>query len=259
MSAIDNKKNLDEIVFENRNQEYGAYDIRKKYRAALFKGLALAVLIILASVLTPFLMARINKSIDIRMDATITVERYDNLDKPDDIKIPEAEEEKQLIEKVSFTTINVVDSEEDFDYAAFDSLMSKVDNGEVSDIDELAYKVDVDLVTSDVVVEPDPVLFAEEPAEFKSGNQGIMDTIRKYLVYPQAAVEANIEGKVFVRFVVGLDGEISRVELARGAHPLLDNEAKRVVQYLKGWKSAKQNGRLVPMWFTLPINFQLSH
>ena len=54
--------------------------------------------------------------------------------------------------------------------------------------------------------------------------------IFKHLKYPKEAQEKNIQGRVTVQFVVETDGSISNVKVARSAHPLLDEEAVRVIK-----------------------------
>ena len=83
------------------------------------------------------------------------------------------------------------------------------------------------------------------------------DYLNKHIIYPDAARENNITGKVIVRFVVNEDGSITDVQVARGVDPSLDNEAKRVVATFPKWKPGKQNGKAVKVYFTLPIVFTL--
>jgi len=75
--------------------------------------------------------------------------------------------------------------------------------------------------------------------------------------YPDAAKEANIDGRVIVKFVVNEDGNVSDVQIVRGIGGGCDEEAKRVVQSMPKWKPGKQNGKPVKVYFTLPIVFKL--
>jgi TonB family protein len=63
---------------------------------------------------------------------------------------------------------------------------------------------------------------------------------------------------VFVTFVVKSDGSIGDAKIARGAHPLLDNEALRVVSSLPTWKPGRQKGEAVSVSYTIPVKFSLN-
>ena len=81
--------------------------------------------------------------------------------------------------------------------------------------------------------------------------------LAKNMKYPAVAQENNIQGRVIVKFVVNPDGSISDVTVVRGIGGGCDEEAKRVVQAAPKWKPGKQNGKAVPVYFTLPITFNL--
>ena len=81
--------------------------------------------------------------------------------------------------------------------------------------------------------------------------------IAKNVKYPMIAQENNIQGKVFVQFVIEKDGSVSDVKVARSVDPSLDKEAIRVVKAMPKWKPGKQRGKPVRVSYTVPINFQL--
>jgi periplasmic protein TonB len=83
------------------------------------------------------------------------------------------------------------------------------------------------------------------------------DFLNKTIHYPDSARVHNIEGRVIVKFVVNEDGSISDCSIARGVDSYIDAEALRVVRSFPRWKPGHQNGKLVKVYFTLPINFRL--
>ena len=104
-----------------------------------------------------------------------------------------------------------------------------------------------------------PVFFiVEEMPEFPGGDAALRAYIASSVKYPQIAQENGIQGKVYVNFVVGKDGGISNVKIARGVDPSLDKEAIRVVTNLPKWKPGKQGGKPVRVSYTVPINFVLN-
>ena len=95
----------------------------------------------------------------------------------------------------------------------------------------------------------------EEMPKFPGGN--VQKWISKHIKYPMIAQENNIQGKVFVQFVIEKDGSVSNVQVTRSVDPSLDKEAIRVIQSMPKWTPGKQRQKPVRVSFTVPINFQL--
>ena len=97
----------------------------------------------------------------------------------------------------------------------------------------------------------------EQMPEYPGGQQELVKFIATSVRYPYDAMKNKIQGKVAVRFVVGKDGIVKKVKIARGVDPLLDAEALRVVSTFPKWTPGKEKGKLAAVRFTLPINFKL--
>ena len=93
--------------------------------------------------------------------------------------------------------------------------------------------------------------------EFPGGTEALLKYISDNIQYPQYAKEHNIEGKVFVNFVIDTTGKVIRVKVVKGVDPSLDAEAVRVIESLPLWKPGMQKGKPVMVLFTIPINFSL--
>ncbi len=103
-----------------------------------------------------------------------------------------------------------------------------------------------------------PVFFiVEEMPEFPGGEMALRQFIANAIKYPVIAQENGIQGKVYVSFVVGKDGQVSDAKVLRGVDPSLDKEAIRVVNSLPRWKPGKQQGKTVRVSFSVPISFVL--
>ena len=98
----------------------------------------------------------------------------------------------------------------------------------------------------------------ELPAQFPGGNKFLMLYLANNVQYPEDAWNNDIEGKVIVKFVVEKDGSIGETRILRSVHPLLDEEALRVVRSMPRWQPGKNNGVVVRSWFTLPVSFKIS-
>ena len=107
---------------------------------------------------------------------------------------------------------------------------------------------------------PDGVfVVVEEMPEFPGGEMALRSFIGRTIKYPADAIKDSIQGKVFVTFVVKADGTVGDAKIARGVHPLLDNEAIRVINSLPAWKPGKQGGEAVSVSYTVPVQFVLKN
>jgi TonB family protein len=97
--------------------------------------------------------------------------------------------------------------------------------------------------------------FVEVMPEFNGGLKELYKFFSKNIEYSKIALKLGLEGKVHVRFVIDQEGNIKHVEIAKGVHPLLDNEAIRVVKSMPKWSPGIQNGENVSVVMVLPINF----
>lgn len=97
----------------------------------------------------------------------------------------------------------------------------------------------------------------DEPPVFIGGETAMYKFINSKLVYPKAAKENKISGKVTLRFAVEVDGSISGVSVLKGINPEFDAEAIRVIKLLPAWKPGKLDGKPVKVWYMMPVTFTL--
>ncbi len=97
----------------------------------------------------------------------------------------------------------------------------------------------------------------EEMPSFPGGEVKLVEYIAKNLNYPQEAIEKGIEGRVFVGFIIDVDGSVTDVKLLRGIGGGCDEEAIRVIKSLPKWRPAKQNGVFSRVSYQIPVNFKL--
>jgi len=102
-----------------------------------------------------------------------------------------------------------------------------------------------------------PFAFVEDMPIFPGGEAALMEFVSSHLNYPPEAAKKNVQGSVYVRFVVEKDGSIGDVQVLRSIESSLDKEAKRVVKTLPNFIPGRQNGEVVRVWYTLPITFIL--
>lgn len=97
----------------------------------------------------------------------------------------------------------------------------------------------------------------EEMPGFKGGIEGLYKYLGNNINYPEQAKAKNIQGRVFVNFVVEKDGEVTNVNILRGIGGGCDEEAIRVVSSMPNWTPGKQRGENVRVAYNLPIKFAL--
>lgn len=101
-------------------------------------------------------------------------------------------------------------------------------------------------------------IIVERRPEFPGGQKALMEFLKSNLIYPKVARDSSIQGRVIVKFTVEKDGTITDVEVVRGVHPALDEEAVRVVSMMPKWKPGTQMGDIVRTKFTLPVLFKIN-
>jgi periplasmic protein TonB len=246
---------IEDMVFENRNREYGSYQLRRNYRKYLFIGFLISILGVSSGVAVPFIKAYMNRESKVVL-VKETVAELQNVKQEEEIPPPPppppppAEMEQQ----VKYQAPVVVDSaKDDVQLAIVEDVKETVSNEPVPE------NIEVVKEEEPVIVEDEPAfVFVEEQATFQGGDVGTFrEWVQKNLVYPPVAVENGIFGRVTVQFAVNSKGDVVDVKILRGVDPSLDKETIRVIMSSPKWGAAKQGGRAVKQQFVIPVIFML--
>jgi TonB family protein len=97
----------------------------------------------------------------------------------------------------------------------------------------------------------------EEQPQYPGGDLARVNFLQSNLVYPEAAKELGVRGKVFITFVVETNGSITNVKVIRGLGAGCDEEAVRLIKAMPGWIPGSQRGVPVRVQFNLPVEFRL--
>lgn len=108
-------------------------------------------------------------------------------------------------------------------------------------------------------VSKDVQLISDVTASFPGGQEALAHYIMNNVVYPTESIDMDEQGKVYMTFIVRLDGGIGEVEVVRGVSESLDNEAIRVVSKMPNWNPALIDNEPVPSLCRLPIVFTLTN
>lgn len=100
-------------------------------------------------------------------------------------------------------------------------------------------------------------VYVDEMPEFPGGDNALLAYLAENTTYPELAKKNNIQGKVILRFCVTTKGTVTEVSVLKSVSPELDAEAVRVVKTLPLFTPAKNHGKIVSVWYMVPISFVL--
>ena len=281
-----------DIVFEGKNKDFGAYEIRNESakrhnKSVLFTLLGIIIVAALAwgwsqynSYMTEKRLAE-EKARQEALAKQMEKELEEAAEEEPEYIEPEKEEvlQEDVQNSQKVTELNIVADELVKEPPkAIDAL--KEDDRAIGAVDEDKGKDDI---TKDVVKVDQTVVEVKEPPKpveekkpepkpqveevfksaahmpsFPGGDAALMSHINKNIRYPQVAQDNGVQGKVIVQFVVEKDGRVGDVKVARGVDKDLDREAVRVCKTLPKFSPGRNAvGDPVRVWYTLPITFKL--
>ncbi len=268
-------QDFESIVFENRNQQYGAYQLRKSYPKNMNRALWIGVFCISLALIVPVVYGELQPK-----DLLPTFETEHSLANippppPTNPKMPNPPLPKLELPKIKTIAfpppLPTPDAELPPETSEIPTVAevskavigTKNSEGEAADpdlvIDHSANTENQNIVAIEQPEENTVFLYAEQNPQFQGGTQELMKYLMHNLRYPRAAQNQGIEGKVYVSFVVGKDGKIYDVKIAKGLGYGCDDEAMRVVAAMPTWVAGKQNGKAVAVRYHLPIVFKLNN
>ena len=277
MSKIDLISNeWTDLVFEGRNQSYGAYKLRKTTGK---RNLWALIIVALAAVLLYLglqlqRMAEANKKVE--NTQAVALAKL-NTEKKKEAKVEKKEiirqEPEKVVEQVKSSvkfTAPVIKKDEEVKEE--DEI--KLDEVQKSDKAVGAFTVEGNDEVGGAVLKAKEDIAAPEPPKhvveetkiftvveqmpmFPGGDPALMGYLRDNIHYPTVAAENGVQGRVVVGFVVERDGSITDVNILRSVDPSLDREAMRVVKSMPRWTPGKQNGSAVRVKYQVPVTFRL--
>ena len=262
---------LNDIVFEGRNREYGAYQLRRIYgrhvTRALIIGAALLLLLVFVPAIAKYLEDQKPKEVlNLKENVLMDAPPLDETKPPPPPPPPEAPPPPPpKLTTIKFTPPvvkkdeevkkeEVPDQEELKDKTvATVSVKGNTDAPDLSDLSGEGNKVVEEVVESKVYtyVEQMPAL----PGG--GGMAAIVAAIQKNFRYPAADLRNQTEGRVFASFTVDENGDISDVKIVKGLTSTVDAETMRSIKALPKFIPGKQNGRAVKVSFTVPITLKI--
>ena len=258
-----------DIVFENRNKQYGAYVLRRDYNKSLAKAVTITTLSAFVLITGNFVASKLHASAPEK-------ENIDVIGTLTDIVLPKEiimhKEEVQANTTQAKQTIKnpemnvVADNEQHTDSVPTRDDLLKYESGLTTNLDVAPNTMGVsdgkgtnpglEPVENTFVVQKDPLITSEVMPEFPGGEKKLMEFLRKNTDYPAMEQDLGIQGRAIVRFVVNEDGTVTNANVLREDSPGFGKEAMRVVKKLPKFKPGMQQGRAVKVYFTLPFQWK---
>jgi protein TonB len=261
-----------DIIFEGRNKEYGAYDLRKTYNKRLVKaiiGMAVVILLLFVGYFLSNLNGGPSKKAQVVEDVQLEDVKEQKKDEPPPPPPPKVEPPK--VEMAKFTPPKIVpDKEVKPEEKPPDQ--AKLEDTKIGTVNQEGIKDDgltappVSDAGKGVVEAPKKddedydktFTKVEIESAFPGGDQAWLRYLNKNLRYPDDAVNNEIQGTVVVQFIVDKEGNVSDVQAISGPDQGgLREEAVRVIKKSGKWTPAIQNGRQVKSYKKQPIVFKL--
>jgi protein TonB len=145
----------------------------------------------------------------------------------------------------------------------------------VDDVEDIEEEIQINLdieMTEDLVIEKtietteleieeeeseEVFIIVEDAPAPIGGMSAFYEYVNSNIKYPRQALTMDIEGKVFVQFVVDKEGKLTDIEVIRGIGGGCDEEAIRIIKNAPQWKAGKQRGKPVKVKMVLPITFRI--
>ncbi len=262
---------LNDLVFENRNKRYGAYQLRQSYenhlRRAAFIGTGVFVAVFL------LLSHLFGHTPEVEIIPYNTCHGF-NFDEPyqvteiaqPEVKLPKPPQAKPVatVAFVELTPGKIEEINEDDRLTIVDELDGRAIGSVTQEGDFAGENSPLGFLDKDggsgETITPEPAaetifLTAEQMPAFPGGDAALARFLSRHLRFPASAQRNDVSGVVYVSFVISRDGAVTDVKILKGIEEDCDAEAVRVVSKMSNWNPGRQNGRSVSVRYAIPIRF----
>ena len=252
---------FDDLLFQTRNKDYGAYQLRKRYNSVVIAGIILASVVVSSAVILPFVLTPYKEHVFSSHGSYVQVQ-MENLEPPkEEIFVPPSPPPPEAVhveEIAKYVPPVVVDSVSPLEkpQPSTDEFLNQTTR---ENVDVKGTGAGDDLLSGQDGTETDePFLMVEIMPAFKGGG---LDKFREWIQnrtnYPQIAIDKKIQGKVYLTFIVETDGAVTNVTIVKGVDPLIDIEAIKAIQASPKWSPGLQRGQPVRVRYSISLNFAI--
>jgi len=251
---------FDELVFENRNQEYGAYILRKTYNKSVTISLFISLIIFSSIIIIPFLIWKTK----IHYVGNFRGNKYTQFQ----IEHFELPKHEILLPKINPPP---KPDQPDLKYVApvIVDTVPLLDKMQITDADKHEIKLSNDTLKLNAKNRENDLIFGEDengisgtyaileiqPSFKGGGKEKFREWVSKNTIYPKIAQDSGIYGKVIVTFVIETDGSVSNVKIIKGVAQIIDDEAIKTIKASPKWSPGMTNGRPVRVRCSIPLIF----
>lgn len=252
-----------EMLFENRNKLYGAYELRTRYESRLLGSFALALLVSGFFFLIPYVLTKIltrQKPAEVMvpadpfvLDQKFVIERPEVLlgtAQPKLKNVVSADATYRIVKKEVINTPVEIKPAEPVASTGGDGNLVLPGNNLSTAGSSIPSK-------DSVFSEPFSSAALDVAPEFPGGQDALMKFLGDNLRYTSIAREMNISGRVYASFIINEHGKTEGVKIMRGLGHGMDEEVVRVIGLMPDWKPGKYHNRNVKTIFMLPVFFAL--
>lgn len=267
---------MDDIVFAGRNQSYGAYVLRKIYDDMILRAFGISLLVFLLAITGPIIVELLTPEPEVEVVEEIKIDPKLLPPPPIDPKTPPPPKVEITapppppVTTIKFIPPTIVPDEEvkDDDPPKQEELVKAVAGAENregnpdADPNQIIVDNPGDGKEGGIGVAPpaeeEVFMVVEQQPTFPGGDEALFKFITKNIKYPYQAQKAEVQGTVFVEFIVNSDGHLSDFKILKGQGFGLDEEAMRVIKMSPDWVPGKNGGKAVKVRVQVPIKFRLN-
>lgn len=271
------KAHMDDIVFEGRNKDYGAYVLRRQYDKNVRNGLIVGTILFLLIVFSQVISEAISRWTKVEAEEEIIVSvdlappppldpEQEPPPPPPEVPPPPPPSKPTIryTPPVIRSDDEVVEEEPPPKIEELKDIQiaTKTQEGSADGVDlGILEEYGTGPVAPPVVEAPpkkeEIFTRVEQMPQFGSGEKELLEYLAKNIKYPAIARENGIQGTVVIQFVVDKDGSVTEPVVVREVGGGCDEEALRVVKNMPKWIPGKQQGKPVKVRYTLPVKFKL--
>ncbi|MEO6521673.1 MAG: TonB family protein [Mucilaginibacter sp.] len=259
-----------DVIFKDRNQAYGAYQLRKDNNHNTARALLIATSLFAAVLVIPTIINKIQgivpkaASAEKRIEVTILLPIKILHEKV----IPAAQQKQVVAQKnmVQSKPMVVAPDNQAHVEPPTNKQFETADPGPATITGTKGAGVAIDEKQGTEAVPgtnegtDKNIIFqaAEFNPEYPGGEAAFAKFLQSHIRYPNIAKENGVQGRVFIQFVVERDGSLTDMKIVGGPGSGLGEEAVRVLKMSPHWKPGSQNGQQVRVQYTVPVSFALS-
>ena len=269
-------KSWNDILFEGRNKNYGAYQMRAGTGRRNVIALLSLLIIFVAIAFAVFFAGVIERAAaELGNDQAMQLQNVEQEEEEEEIFQEDSKPDETPMETVTemassiqFTVPEITDTPaEDKELIAQQKAQeAKAKMGEFNfqGNDETSTNIKNDQKQLGAVAsagggEGDAKVFTfvEQMPVFPGGEQALQKYILDHFKYPQVSLEDGVQGTIMVRFVVKENGSVGEVQILKGLDSYCDKEAKRVISNLPRFTPGRQQGKPVKVWYQIPVRLTI--